>query len=536
MSKLLRGVLLLLVATGLTGFATAQGPVHTPRVHALTNARIITAPGQVIENGTIVIRDGLIEAVGAGVTPPPDAWVHDLDSLWVYPGLIDAGMRISPRESEEEDDVETLAHELSAVRPEFVLADAMPLDDSAREARRAAGITTVRALPKGATFSGQAAVLNLGDGGLGGNLLTRSAGQTVAFKGAGGDEYPGSTMGVVAVIRQTLSDARWYADTRAAYAAGPRGLERPKINAAWEAMAPAMAGDTPFVFHTRNMLDLLRADGIAREFDVSFEYLGSGEEYKRIDEIQAATKRLILPVNFPKAPSVGSTPGEELAVTTESLRAWDNAPRNPDRVYRAGIEIAFTAEGLKDVGMFRENVARAIDAGLPREAALAACTTVPAKMLGLEDQAGTIERGMLANLVVTDGELFADSTGVRTVWVDGDEYEVAEIEAPEGDPRGVWEFVAMAGGQEYPGKLVIKGEIGALKASIETMGEPSEAKVIQSGGTLLVSYTSAAVGDISMTLSFKGDSGNGSGDSPYGPFSVTMTRTESFGDTPGGSR
>jgi len=546
MSCLKQGTIAAALSLFLAGGALAQGQVHTPRVHALTNVRIVTAPGEVIERGTVVIRDGLIEAVGASAAVPADARVWDCDSLTVYAGFIDLAMNVSPGEGDKEKDkskkTEDLEHDLSVVRPDMVLADALALKDSDREARRNAGFTTVRALPDRGAFRGQALILNLGDGGLGGNILRRQAGQVMAFSTARGESYPNSVMGTVAVMRQTFSDAAWYASAMKTYAATPRGLERPEANAAFAALGPVVSGTEPVVFVTDDVLGLLRADEIAKEFGVRFAYVGNGEEYKRLNDVVAAAGgSIILPVNFPEAPKVGSG-GAALNVKTETLRHWDHAPANPAEVHGAGVTVAFTAEGLKDPSKFREQMAKAIERGFPEDLALAGCTTVPAHMAGLDQQVGKVETGLIANLVVVDGDLFAKDTKIREVWVDGDRYEVEKVEPPVGDPRGTWEYTATAeDGGTYPGTVIVGGEIGALTASVVAMGQTIEAKATQSGKTLTISFSTASLGmagTLRFSVSLDGDSASGSGNSPMGGFSMSMTRTKKFEAEPGlgGSR
>jgi imidazolonepropionase-like amidohydrolase len=542
---ILRGGLRILVAAALAGcvlapLASAQGTDHTPRVHALVGARIWQGPGRVIEHGTVVIRDGVIEAVGASVVPPVDARIWTMDSLTVYPGLIDAAMVIkeapsSPgdqpgpgRRGEEKKPVEGTPHELSVVTPEMILADHLALKDGDLKVRRGQGFTAARVLPASGVFRGQAAVVNLGDGDLSGNLLLRATDQVLSFATARGDQYPTSVMGVVAVLRQTFYDARWYEDTQAAYAAHPRGVERPEANAALAALVPAARGKFPLLMITDDVLDVLRADGIAKEFGLRFAYVGSGEEYKRLDDVTSITRSLVVPVNFPEAPDV-STPEKALGVTLETLRAWDMAPANPAKLHAAGVEIALSATGLKDAGSFRKNVRRAIEAGLPAETAIVACTDVPARMLGLGDRLGTVDVGKIADLTVTDGDLFAEKTKVRAVWVDGDRYETEEVKPPEGDPRGTWDLTATTEeGESISFQLVVSGEKDAPVAKILIMGQEISARVSQSGRVLVLAYPTDALGapgEGRMSFEFSGDGGSGSGEAVGSRFTVSGTRS-----------
>jgi hypothetical protein len=405
----------------------------------LTGARIVVSPEKTLPRGTVVIRDGVIEAVGASISVPPDARVWAMDSLTVYAGLIDAFRSVAAETTREGTGQAGRsvpaeagpAAGIPGVTPERILADEVRLTEEERKDLRAVGFTTVRGVPGWGTFRGRAVVLNLGDGSVGENLLVREAGQVLAFDTGRGQDYPNSLMGAVAVLRQTLYDARWYREAHAAYAERPVGTERPPTSASLAALVPAANGDESILFVTDDVLDILRAGRLQEEFGLVFDFRGSGEEYKRIEEVRGVLRGdLVVPVAFPELPEAGD-PGKELEVSLEMLRAWDEAPRNPARLSQAGIPFALTADGLKTVSEFPGNVNRAVEEGLATTEALAAVTTVPAAMLGLADRLGTIEKGKIANLVVTRGDLFADSTEVREVWIDGKRYE-KEKEKPGG--------------------------------------------------------------------------------------------------------
>jgi amidohydrolase family protein len=560
-----QNVLLFLVTVSLApaGNAFAQGTVHTPRVHALTGARIVVAPGRVIDKGTIILRDGIIEAVGKAVPIPADARIWKVDSLTIYPGLIDLAMPVSPvpaagggdsggqggqgqgppsrgAQAQAGKDKPGAFAELDVVTPELVLADRFLMKQSDRDARRNQGITTVRVIPEKGVFRGEAAVLDLGDGPLSESLLRREAGQVLSFSTASGEGYPASVMGAVAVLRQTILDTRWYAEAHAAYNAKPVGLERPATNASFEALLPSLKGQEPIIFVTDDVLDILRAKELEKEFGLQFAYVGSGEEYKRLPDLGRLPLGIVVPVNFPDAPSVDD-PGQALTVSTETLRHWQNAPKNLARIQRAQQPFAITAMGLKDVSAFRKNVGKAIAAGLPADQALAAVTTVPASMVGLSDRLGTIEAGKIANLVVTDGTLFSDSTKVRAVWVDGDRYEAEEVKAPKGDPRGTWDMTSNYGGTQYPFTLVLAGETGSLTGSMKLSGQEIPVQVSQSGASVTVSFPGSVLGmdgTVRFTFTMNGDSASGSGTMSEGSFTVSGTRSAKPGDfeNEGGAR
>ncbi len=452
--RLLRGALLgssVLVLLSLPALA------GTPRVHAIVGARIVVAPGQVIARGTLVMRDGVITAVGAGVPVPADARVFDGDSLTIYPGLIDAFVLPTeapgsaapqgppfgrPRTPATPASSRGAAHAVAMVRPETRASEMSPLSKEQVEGLRAAGFAAVQVAPRTGIVRGQSAVVGLRQGDPNDVIVKADAAQVVALE-ASREGYPGSLMGAIAVIRQAFMDAKWYRDALTTYLRVPQGKERPETNLAWAALQPVIAGHQPALFVADEMLEVLRAAAIAREAGVTAQIVGAGDEYKRVREIAAAGVPLIVPVGFPEPPDLAD-PDAAVDVSTEELRHWNQAPENPATLAKNGIAFALTANGLKDVKSFRANVGKAIERGLTPERALAAVTTTPALLLGLSDRLGTLAPGKIANLTVTRGELFSEKGKVAEVWVDGDRYEVSEGASAKGNWSLDWDHARHA--------------------------------------------------------------------------------------------
>ena len=449
---LLRALVLAALAVTALAHPAQAAP---PRVHAIRNARIVTAPGRVIPRGTIVMRDGLIVAVGADAAIPADARVWDGDSLTVYAGLIDAfvmppapaaafggGPFGGGRPGGAPPATEAprgAVHELSAVRAEVRVVETLPIDGAQAESLRAAGFTAVQYAPRQGVVRGQSALVNLGGASANASVVRADVAQVMALDPSRGGTYPSSLMGAIAVLRQAFLDAKWYRDARAA-SARRAGSERVSENLAWDALQPVISGQQPVVMVADDMLEVLQAAKIAREAGVAVTIVGAGDEYKRIARVAATGRPLIVPVNFPDAPDVADD-ANALEVRTEELRHWQAAPGNPGALGKAGVTFALTSNGLKDVKTFRTQVGKAVARGWSEDAALAAVTTTPARMLGADGKLGVIAPGAVANLTVMRGALFADNSKVREVWIDGARYEVAKDET---SPKGDWLTVSGA--------------------------------------------------------------------------------------------
>lgn len=435
----LLATLALLSAAWAPALAAPPPPPGPLGVHALTGARIVAAPGRVIASGTVVIRDGVIEAAGAGVEPPPDARVWDLEGATVFAGLIEPyTLRAWPASGDGEDrdgggaPDPGAGHSNPVARPEREMA-AWGADASAAGRLREAGYTTAAVAPSDGVLRGWSAVVNLGDGPVRDQLLVPRVAQNVALDASTrSDGYPESLMGRLALTREAFLAARWYAGARETYGRHP-AQRRPPHDASLEALEGAAAGRAPVVIETEDLLGTLRAGRLAAELGLDAWLVGSGEEYQRLEAVAALGRPLLLPVAFPEPPE---SAGDELAVELEALRHWKRAPGNPAALAEAGVGFAVTAHRLDQPADLHARLAEAIEAGLPAETALAAVTTEPARLLGLGERLGTVEAGRIANLTVAEGELFAEETEIREVWIDGRRYPVEEEKGKEATEEG----------------------------------------------------------------------------------------------------
>jgi len=463
---------------------------RTPRVHALVHARVVPSPGVVLDDATIVVRDGVIESVGRGVAVPADARSWDLRGRTVYAGLVEPWLDRTPAPAPRPGGMgggapaapvppaapapRGAAHANALVHPETDLSETMDLGREALEELRAVGFTAAHLVPGSGVFRGRSALVLLRDGTAADQLLVPRVAQVMAFdtnRGGPGQPagYPNSLMGSVALARQTLSDAGWARAANTAWM-GNRRLERPYDDESLRALAAVLApsGKQPVWFAAHDVLACLRADALLREFSCDAVLLGSGDEYRQIDALRATKRPLVLQVNYPEPPRVDDD-DEALDVDLEALRHWDVATENPQRVHAAGIPFAFTSQGLRKRGALWSRIRAAIERGLPADVALGALTTEPARLLGAAARLGTIEAGKIANLTVTDGDLFADKTRVLEVWVDGDRYENAlrgDLESVRGD----WTLAFEVGGAKRSQTLHVEGGEWTLGARLEDQG------------------------------------------------------------------
>jgi imidazolonepropionase-like amidohydrolase len=514
---------------------------NTPNVHAFTNARIVTAPGNIIEKGAMVVRDGVITAIGANAAIPADARVWDMAGMTIYPGLIDSysdyGMPKKPQPSpggpgggEQQakgQEIRGLKHWNGNVLASQNAEELFATDAKAAEKLRGIGFTTVHAVPQKGIFRGTSALFDLGDDTPNNLLEAPAIGQYITFETADGDGYPNSLMGTIALIRQTFLDAQWHKSAIDAWAKNP-AEPKPEFIADLAALQSAAAKQT-VIFETTDELSLLRADKIAKEFSLKWWARGSGSEYRRLDAVRKTGVPILLPVAYPETPAV-QTQEEALNVSLQELRYWDEAPDNPKRLADAGITFAFTTAKLKDPGSFMGNIRKAIERGLTPDQALAALTNIPAKLFGVDKKIGSLETGKTANFVVTDGDLFSEKTKVMETWVEGKRYEVKA--KPELDVRGTWAG-KFSSAPVDSFTLNLKGDADKPEGSLKVKGKEAKLTNISTVNLLFTfSFNGDSIGlndVVRMTGSVNGSSIIGSGELSDGKtIGWTAALTEAF--------
>ncbi len=482
--------------------ATSSGPLAPPNNGmrqvdpgdgwwALTNATVHVKPGETLAGATVVVRDGRIVSVALGGAAPAGANVRDYTGKHVYAGFIDPYLEVDapvpPADAPG-------SHWNSRITPQRTALDrgTRGIEEREAETLRSMGFAAAAISPRGGLIRGQSAVVSLAKPGAASTGPSRvyalRAYQTVGFDAGGGrggfggapgagetedqsrwSRYPNSQMGAIALIRQTLSDADWIQEVRGA--SKESGQDRLLGSVAMsDAFAPScleqlMRTDAAprLLFDVGDELEALRAAKIAKEFSRPAAILGSGSEFKRLPAIVKDGLPIVLPLNFPERPRLGSLDRAE-EVELEAMMAWEQGPTNPRRLDAAGMNVSLTTSKLSTRAggrrAFTARLASAIKHGLPPERALAMLTTNPAQFLDVADQLGTVEAGKVANLVVTDGPLFADKPDGGTAEAKPEEKKEGEEEAAKKKDARITEVWIDGHRTEYvtPPELNINGE------------------------------------------------------------------------------
>ncbi|MGH7152206.1 MAG: amidohydrolase family protein, partial [Planctomycetota bacterium] len=539
--------------------AAAQ-TANPDRAFAIQEAKVYLGDGRVLEKGTVVLRRGRIEAVGEAVEVPFDAETIDGKGLSVHPGFIDAfsslGVKVpegaSPNEAPGVDTAVTVAAAMPealrrGLRPEFSAAETFALDEAGGKAAREAGFCAALVGPAGGILAGQSALVLLSGaprrsallkGGIAVHGAFRSGGGGGA--GAGGGGYPSTKMGVLAVLRQAFLDARHWAEAKAFYERKGGEAERPPEDGTLAAIAQALEGRIPVALEADDADDIRRAVALSKEFGFRLWIVGGREAWKVADLLKREEVPVILGLDFGREPrkpgerrgaesrpaeggkptegsefeggmqqpaaekpADESKPAEEEGEEDEPKRVlehrrakWDERVACAARLHEAGLRVALTTSGTRNPKEFLENLEKAIGKGLPREAAIAALTVVPARLCGLEGRLGTIAPGRIANLVATKGEPATKDAKVRWVFVDGRKFEVEEGGAGASSSTEKKDPPA-------PG-INLAGTWEVTMEGRRAGGGPSTARIQQDGGNLSGTWSGqAGSSDFTGTLSGK---------------------------------
>jgi len=472
-------VVLLAAAWGCLTPQVVCGQGGEPRTFAIRGAKVFPVSSPPVENATIVVSKGLIAAVGTNIAIPPDAWVIDGKGLYVYPGLIDSFTDVglaaptapAGDAAGKPQVISRGPEDRPATTPWRNAADEVNPTEPRVETWRAAGFTTVVAAPKVGMFPGQAAVLDLGGDG-GGELVVKSpVALPVSLQASGGfRSYPGSLMGAVAYVRQVWLDTNWDTQSAALYEKNPRGMERPKYDRSDVVIADALAKHAVVLLPGNNSLQIRRALRLTQEWKLNTVIYGLQAGYELAPEI-AATKSPVL-VNL-KWPEADKDSDPEDTPPLRELRFRDLAPSTPAALSKAGAKFAFYSGAISAPKDLLPAVKRAMDAGLSTDAALRALTLSAAEIFGVSQMLGSIEGGKIANLVVTDGDLFDKKTKVKMVFVDGKKYEVRAVlrpsEPPKGTLTGKWQlkFTTPQGDEEATADLMMEPD-GTLTGTVSS--------------------------------------------------------------------
>lgn len=571
--------LLTLVAAGPTSAQDTDDLPVVTRTVAITNARVVVAPGSVMDDATVLVRDGLIEAVGPDVTVPFDARTVAGDSLTVYPGFIDGLSHVGVETpdldmSEDVDNPDDASPARAGLLPHREARTLLSPDASEATSLREVGFTTAHVVPEGQMLPGQGALIQLAGRDPNAMILNGVSSLFFQLKGARSSwpnvVAPSTDMAVIATMRDLMREAERRHAMRAAYVSSPSGRQRPPTDPVHDALAPVVEGTLPIAAYVEDALDLHRALALQSELGPSMMLAGLSGSFRAIESLQQTNSPLFLTLDLPEPPeedgedadTTAADGASEATMASEGgavesalrVRSYEDieaeervlkARQAQERakyyqtaaaLHEAGLRFGFTSKDAS-AGDVRANLRTMIEHGLPEDAALAALTTDAASLLGVDEQLGTVEAGKIANLVLTDGNYFADDTAVRHVMVDGHLFEVSTTE-DEGEVTGsvaavvgTWEYTIESPQGVLSGTLTLEERGADLDGTISSPagdGKEELQSIAFDGSSLRFSFDGGDVGNVDVSVTVDGSDFEGSvSTGQFGSFPITGTRTTS---------
>jgi imidazolonepropionase-like amidohydrolase len=429
-----------------------------PNKFALIDACIYVDAHTRLPKATLLIDGDKIVSISEKTNIPAGYVAINCLNKIIYPGFIDAytsyGLSDTKNEGNSEDPIfistkDGAYHWNEAVKSEYNAIENFSVKHSDPEVLRSQGFTVVNTLKKDGIFRGTSALVSLGSERDNLLIISANAASALSFrKGSSKQDYPSSLMGSIALIRQSYYDAKWLKENKG----------KVEFNQSLQAINDQQSKIK--IFEVTDVHDIFRAQKIADEFNINYVFKGAGNEYQRIPELKKINPTIIIGLNFPKIYDVEDYFDAGNISLTE-LKNWELAPSNPAALANANIKFLLSTSDLKKPAEFLNNLRKAVKYGLSEESALTALTETPAIVFGVNNQVGSLKKGMRANFLVCSGNIFKEeSATILSTWIDGKSYTISS--ANENDIRGTYQ---VTNGNIGTKEITIKGTLTDLVAT-----------------------------------------------------------------------
>ena len=423
---------------------------------AFTNATIHVSPTEIIDNGTLLIKEGKVVSVGQAINIPKNTTTIDLSGKTIYPSFIDLYTTFGVTKPKRGGDGPPYGASRSGfywndhIMPEQDVMASFKYDAKTASEMHKLGFGVVNTHMPDGIVRGTGALIALNNNA--DNSLRVVDGETtqhLSFSKSvtSRQSYPSSIMGSMALLRQMYNDAKWYADGHI----DTKDLSLEALNSNKNLLQ---------IFEAGSRVNLMRADKVGDAFNIQYTIVGGGDEYERLSDVKNANATIILPIDFQLAYDVDN-PFLASTLSLSDMRSWNQEPHNPRLLAENGIPFALTTHGLKSIKTFSSNLMKAIESGLSKQKALEALTTIPAGLLGKSDVLGTLKTGSYANFLITSGDIFEKKTKLFENWVQGTPHVLENMNTKDID--GDYNF--KLAGEDY--KLSISESTSKPNAKLE---------------------------------------------------------------------
>ena len=391
----------------------APTPFTSAESIAVVGGRVVVGDGTVFDPGVVVIEGERIVSVGSDIRIPDDVREIDAKDAWIWPGMIDPYTTLGLVEVSADRMTDDRNESTEKITPQLRASDAIAADSALVAVARNGGITTVLVSPGTSNpINGQAVVINLEGRTVDDMVLKNPAAQVFSFgsNAKRKDAYPSARMGIVAVIRQALYDAQHFLDQQRE--ADEQNPEKAKAGSqkcgslCMEALAGVLEGRVPVIAEASEAQEIRAALSVAEEFNLQMILLNPDNAWKLLDEVKVSGVPVLLGGTF-GVPMFGES--------------YDRYFRLAADLWKAEIPFAFTSASAHGVRTLPTQAAKSVAYGLPEEVAVRALTQVPAQILGIDQDLGTLSPGKIANLAVWNGNPLQATSKVEVLIIGGRE-------------------------------------------------------------------------------------------------------------------
>ena len=449
--------------------------------YAFINATIVVSPEKTIENGVMIINKNRIEKISTiDFILPKDAVVIDCAGKVIMAAFIETNTGVGLGKTPNIDN-ETAVYWNNTIHPEIDASKNVKLNEEAFQELKKAGFGFANTHYRDGIARGNSSFISLGNSDIHKHLLNSNASAVLSFKkGTSREDYPSSEMGSIALLRQTLYDAKWYSNN-------PKEAH---LNSSLEALNHQLK--FPLFFDVSDGLDIPRAQKIAKEFNLEFAYFGNGDEYKNMQDLKGMSNPIVLPLHFPEGFQV-KDPYLARQIGLSELKHWELAPSNPYFLVKNGNSIIFTFDKCKTAEEFWKNVHVALSRGLTEADALKALTLTPAKYLKMDAQLGSLEEGKFASFTIYNANPFRYNAEAIESWNLG-ERSIHTISNTI-DIRGTYKINA----QDRQYELAVTGSMKKPEAKIKRLLTVKDTFLVSKTDTATVAaYVSLVDNDINV--------------------------------------
>ena len=556
MRKICLGIIMLICMP--MYFLSAQEPddLKLSNTLLIENAMVVTKAGMSAKKSSILIIDGVITQIGSTINVPADAVILKADSLFAYPAFIDACSHTGIPKAEKEDrpkrpdDPGNPGYLAAGITPQVSVESVLDMKEGSIKEMRKAGFAISHVVPRGRMLPGKGSVILLNDKNEQAYLL-KDFSQYASLRSARGRIYPSTIIAVMSKYRDLTNQARNAYKHEQAYSANPLGMKRPNYDPELQALFPVVNKKQTVFLQAEKTLDIARAITLNKDLQTNMVLVEARQAWPNLKTIQSKNISLLLSLDIPEdmkeeKKDSTDTSVDDMAPYKERKKASILEYQNQAKFMHANnVPFSFSYFDVKPKDIHK-NLNKMIENGLDKTVALEALTTIPAEMLGIQSVAGSLEKGKLGNIILTDKELFTKDASIEYMIVEGSQYAFEKKEKKkkkkkkDGDNSGTetssiagqWEVTVDVPGDEQNVKFKFSKDgddyTGIL---IDDEGEETAIESIEiDGSNLTFSFTvnMDEAGDVQMEadVEIDGDDLDGSlSVGPFGSFKMTGTRT-----------